>query len=279
MSTALFPEGLTRTAWDDLQYRCKQYDETDFEQRFTMADPADKQVIRVADLIAIGAMRHIADPENYEGQSLPGWTIWGRKKYANHIPAHVEQQKALLRWAVGQGFTINIKVLGAEVGFPEGSVEFESLAFRDPDGKSAPSDATQLTGWTLYTRNVFHGVTVDNGTTKGVRLDGQPAGDVTSNPSGAPDSDLVLRIPAPSPAPQPPAVKVGDRVLLRVTHPESLANGALVEATVIEVSPKGYLRTKENGWIDSSLVVDVLPPRATSRPILAPNQDEMTSHA
>lgn len=218
MSDALFPARLTRTAWDDLQYRCKQHDDA-VAGGLTLDsipdDPAEGWVIRVADLIAIGVMRHIADPESYEGVAVPGWTI-KRFRYAHHIPAHREQMAAADRWFEKHGVVgVWDAMEDAGPGYPEGGLIANGLAFRDPDGMSAPSDATQLAGWTLYTGNVFHGVTVDNGTTKSVRLDGQPVGDDFDYASVLDEMGLKRdTATSPTPAPQPPAVKVGDRVLV-----------------------------------------------------------------
>lgn len=63
-----------------------------------------------------------------------------------------------------------------------------------------------------------------------------------------------------APTPQPPAVKVGDRVLLR-----DVAVGSIYESLIEEVSPSGnYVRPKETvRWFVASDVLEVLPPRAT----------------
>ena len=241
MSTALFPDGLTRTAWDDLQYRCKAHDE-DREHWAINSDPAKGWAIREANLITIGAL---TGPESH---TLPGWT---RREwtYHYHVPAQHAQILAADAWGEFRHEWCN-----PTPSSPSGSLRFEALYFRDPDGKSAPVDANGLAGWTLYTVPVI-----------------APKWEKVAHPNptsggfvSAPFELTPPMVTAPTtPAPQPLAVKVGDRVLVELNETGHVAY-------VHEITPAGrvlvsaYSQSKgEEFWFAAEKVLEVLTPRAT----------------
>jgi hypothetical protein len=213
-----FPEGLTADAWHSLNFRLQNGE----------PDLANGWAVRESDLIAIGVL---TGPESH---TLPGWT---RKafRYNPNTSTHLAQLVALQQWAQDQVAVIRV------VADDSQTQHVEAIYFRDTDGKSAPSDATDLVpgGWKLFTGAVIGPLNVLFGGT----ADTAPPDDLLDPPGETGDAVTVKR-PADDSALRP--LRVGDRVPIWVDD-DTISVGTV--ARIIRIaSGRSYVLLSNGVW-------------------------------